>query len=78
MSNTMAKAAMINPSAAAQLSRLDLSKFAIVAAFQRLWRSRQPQSPGQRHTDHQGQPDQSHEETHDVAPASGAEIGRLW
>jgi hypothetical protein len=31
----------------------------------------------QHHADYQGQNDQSYEEAHDVAPASGAEIGRL-
>src|SRR5260370_37407756 len=31
----------------------------------------------QHHADYQGQPDQSHQETHDVAPASSAAVARL-
>jgi hypothetical protein len=31
----------------------------------------------QHHADYQGQPDQSHDEAHDVAPASGTVVARL-
>jgi hypothetical protein len=66
----MAKLAIISHNTSAQLSGLDLAIFAtrrlptsltVSTALTELHR--------QHHADYQGQPDQSHDETHDVAPA---------